>query len=290
MTTKSFGIKSILAFSAVLALVLAGPLQAGIYYESVTTGERPRDTVRVKSWVEGEQAKIEFEDGGNQPFMSKGSYLLTQDGGRTLYLVDPKEKTYSRWDLEAMLQTFGQVMEAMGPMMNISIDNAQVEELGQEAGGTLVGLPTTRYRYRTSYDLNMKIMGMKRGQHVEMEQEIWSTDAVVAPGLGVWLRAFRPTGFEGLDELVQAEMDKLRGFPLKTVTVTTMTNKKGKQNTTRSTMEVTVLDQSRTIPDATFEIPAGYQETEMIPTQEGQAGDEDGKGKNPLKKLFGGGG
>lgn len=294
MKSKSLAaINRILIALAALTLAWAAPLQAGIYYESVTTGEKPRDSVRVKGWVEGAGAKIEFEDGMDQALMPKGSYLVTRDGGRTLFLVNPKEETYSRWDLEAMLQTFGQVMEAMGPMMNFSIDNPQVELLGREPGGTLVGLPTTRYRYHTQYDLNMKVMGMKRGNHIEMEQEIWATDAVDASGLGVWLRADRPTGFEGLDELLEAEMGKVQGFPLKTVTVTTTTNQKGnKSNTTRSTMEVTVLDRNRDVPASTFEVPAGYQETEMMPMTGAEGAseqEEDGKKKNPLKRIFGGG-
>lgn len=293
MKSKSFEMKRMPVFLVTLLLVWTAPVQAGIYYESVTTGERARDTVRVKGWVEGAGAKIEFEDGMDQGLMPKGSYLVTRDGGRTLFLVNPKEKTYSRWDLEAMLQTFGQVMEAMGPMMNISIDDPKVELLSWESGGALVGLPTTLYRYRSSYDLNMKVMGMKRGNHIEMDQQIWATDAVDASGLGVWLRADRPTGFEGLDELLEAEMSKVQGFPLKTVTVTTTTNKKGKKgNTTRSTMEVTVLDRNRDIPPSTFEVPAGYQETEMMPMggAEGQPADDgEEKGGNPLKRIFGGG-
>lgn len=286
------------AFSAVLALA-AAPLRAGIYYESTTSDEQGKSQIRVKSWVEGGKARIEFEQGLDKSMMPKGSYLVTTDGGRTVYLVNPQEKTYGVWDLEAMLQTLGQVMEAAGPMMDLSIDNPRVEKRGQEAGGTIVGLPTTLYRYHTSYDFTMKIMGMTRSSHIEMDQEIWATGALEAPGMGVWLRADRPTGFEGLDKLIQAEMSKVQGFPLKTVTVTTTTGKKGKENTTRSTMEVTVLDRNRAMPDSTFEIPAGYQETQVMPiggTQPADDGDGDDegegggkKGKSPFKKIFGGG-
>lgn len=283
-----------LGFFAVLALLLAAPLHAGIYFESVTTDDQTRDSIRVKSWVEGPKARIEFEEGIEKSMMPKGSYLITTDGGRTIYLVNPKEETYGVWDLEAMLQTLGQVMEAAGPMMNFSIDNPTVEKRGQESGGTIVGLPTTLYRYHTSYDFNMKVIGMKRANHIEMDQEIWATDALEAPGMGVWLRADRPTGFEGLDELIEAQTSTVQGFPLKTVTVTTTTGKKGKENTSRSTMEVTVLDRNRSIPDSTFEIPAGYQETQMMPMTgaqpaDSEEGDDETKGKNPFKKIFGGG-
>jgi hypothetical protein len=67
-------------------------------------------------------------------------------------------------------------------------------------------------------------------------------------------------------------VDKAKGFPLKTVTVSTTTQKKGQVTTTRSTMEVTQLDTSANVAAASFEIPAGYQETQLLPTG-GQGGD-----------------
>lgn len=289
MNFKSFAVKSLTNNRAVLSgllvavtalLVAAFPAHAGIYYESVTSEEGGKTLARVNAWVDGEKAKVELVEAG--PGMKDGSYLLTPDGGSTLFLVNPKEKTYSRWDLDAMFQTFNQVMESMGPMMDISIDDPRVEKLGEQPGGTVAGLPTTKYRYRSSYELQLKVMGMKRSNRIETEQEIWSTQAVTAPGLGVWLRPDRPTGFDGLDQLLEAEMGKLEGFPLKIVTETTTTNQKGKSQTTRSTMEVTRLEQDRDIPAGTFEIPQGYTE-EAMPT----LGEDEEEGGNPLGKLFG---
>ena len=54
------------------------------------------------------------------------------------------------------------------------------------------------------------------------------------------------------------------------VTVSTSTPQKGNKGatTSRTTVEVTELDKNANIPASTFEIPAGYKETEMVPTQE----------------------
>lgn len=275
-------------FALLIGAAAALPAQAGVYYQAVTRDDASRGEVVVHGWVDGDKAKIEFEQTGKgQGPMTAGTYLLTQDGGETLYLVNPKEKTYSRWDLEAMLATAGAVMESMGSMMSFDISDPQIEELAQGDGGTVAGLPTTYAKYRTTYSMEMKILGMKRSNQVEMVQEIWATDAVVDPGFGVWLRKGRPTGNESLDRLIKAEMSKVHGFPLKTVTVTTTTGgKKGKQNTTRSETVVTELDRDRSIPASTFEIPAGYEETQMLPA----AGEGEGQeGGNPFKGLFKGG-
>lgn len=277
---------SVFALFAVFLLGFAPQAVAGIYYKAVTTTDGSQGTFQVEAWVDGPKAKIQFEESGN-PMTPAGSWLVTTDGGETLYLVNPEEKTYTRFDLAAMLQTLNQVMESMGPMMDFEIANPTVKKLSEEPGGTLLGLPATHYRYRTTYDMNLKIMGMKRSNSTEIVQDIWSTEAVDAAALGVWMRKGQPTGNESIDRLIQAEMDAIQGFPLKTVAVTTMTGGKkgGRQNTTRSETVVTELDQERSIPDSTFEIPAGYEETEMMPQ-----GQQDEGGGNPLKGLFGGGG
>lgn len=277
-----------LAAAAAACVVASSPAWAGIYYKAVTRSEAQHGDVTVQAWVDGSKAKVEFAESGN-PLTPQGSYLVTKDGGQTLYLVNPEDKTYAEWDLAGMLQTFGHVMQSLGPMMNIQISDPQVEKLSEQPGGTVVGLATTHYRYRTSYDMKVKVLGMGHSNHIQSEEDIWATDALSDPGMGLWLRSDRPTGFEGLDKLIKAQMGKIHGFPLKTITVTTTTGgKKGrKQETTRTEMEVTELDRNRSTPGSTFEIPAGYTETQMLPTGEEQGGEKEGGHKNPFKGLFG---
>jgi hypothetical protein len=269
-----------------LALAAAAvPARAGIHYSAVTTMEGPNapQPTRVEGWVDGPRAKIVFSESG-MPNLESGQYMLTTDGGKTLFLVDPEEKTYAEWDLQAMLQIFGSVMESMQPLLNLSIDNVTVEKLAEESGGTIHGLPTTHTTFRTTYDMRIKVLGMSRASHVETVQDTWSTTAVEDIGLGLWLRQAPTTGFGDLDELVAAEMQKVQGFPLKVVSVSTTTGQKGKrESSTTTTTEVTSLDSSATIPASTFEVPKGYERVEMTAD-----GNEEEPG-NPLKGLFGGG-
>ena len=73
-------------------------------------------------------------------------------------------------------------------------------------------------------------------------------------------------------------MSKVEGFPLKTVTVTTTTDRRGRETVSRSVTEVTVL-REESVEAGQFEVPAGYQRVDMV------GGDEDSG--NPLKGLFG---
>jgi Domain of unknown function (DUF4412) len=255
-----------------ILIVMALPAFAGIHYKAVTKTDDPKNptNIQVEGWVSGDKAKVEFEESAN-PIAKSGAFLITKDGGKTIYLVDPEEKTYAEWDLQAMLGMVGSVMQGMGPLLKMEFSDPKIEKLLDEDGGTVAGLPTRHTRYRTSYNMKIKVLGMGNEANVVTEQDIWATDKLQDIALGVWLRSDPPrTGNPQFDKLIAAEADKAKGFPLKTVTVSTTTQKKGQTTTTRSTMEVTQLDTSANVAAASFEIPAGYQETQLLPTGEGE--------------------
>ena len=120
--------------------------------------------------------------------------------------------------------------------------------------------------------MKVKVFGMGQANNVVTEQDIWATDKVQDPGLGVWLRSSQPrTGNEQLDRLIATETGKVQGFPLKSVTVSTSTDKKGKATVSRVTTEVTELKTGVSVAEAAFEIPAGYEEMQIaFPGQEGR--------------------
>jgi hypothetical protein len=262
--------------------VAAVPCFAGIHYKSTTHTQGAKNQnmdIAVEGWVSGDHAKIEFKESGN-PIAKQGTYLITRDGGKTLYLVNPEDKTYAQWDLQGMLGLVGGLMNGMGPLLKIEISDPKVEKLADESGGTILGMPTRHVRLRSSYTMKVRVLGMGNVSNSVMEQDIWTTDRFQDIAMGVWLRSDPPhTGNEDFDKLLRAETGKIGGIPLKMVTVTTSTSQKNnKQTVTRTSMEVTQLD-TVTVPAAAFEIPAGYKETQLLPTaQNGQGQDEEEQG------------
>ncbi len=259
------------SIAAAALFLAAAPGFAGIHYKATTTTQdaaAKTHQIKVESWVSGDNAKVVFLESGGNPVAQEGTYILTQDGGRTLYLVNPEEKTYAKWDLQGMLGTMGAVMNGMGPLLKIQFSNVKVEKVSEGDGGTVLGLPARNSKYRTSYTMTIKVLGMGNTSDVVTEQDVWATTKLQDAGLGVWLRAEPPrTGNAEFDKLVSADAYKLTGFPLKIVAVSTTTSKKGKAQTTRSTMEVTQLDANAAVPATAFEIPKGYEETQLLPTQ-----------------------
>lgn len=258
-----------LTLAAALFLIAASPCLAGIHYKATTKMQGAGGTgpMTVEGWVSGDNAKVAFLESGGNPVAQEGAYMVTKDGGRTLYLVNPEDKTYARWDLQGMMGAVGAVMNGLGPLLKVQFSEPKIEKLAEGDGGTLLGLPTRHYKYRTSYTMSMKVFGMGNTSDVVQEQEMWVSPKLEDPGLAVWLRAEPPrTGNTEFDKLLNSEAYRVHGFPLKIVTTSTSTSKKGKSTTSTTTMEVTQLDASASVPASAFEIPAGYQETQILPT------------------------
>ncbi len=249
-------------------LLISGAAWAakGFHYvaKTETTGTQMKqpDTMIVEGWVEGANAKIAFtEVGAANPFLGEGKYLLTNDGGETMYLVDPEENTHAKFDLSQLLGVAGAVMDS--GMFNMDVTNHVAEELDSSAGPKMLGYDTRYRKYRTAYDLEVKIMGMKRADHFVLDHEIWSVDSLQAAGFQAWMRP-RKTGFDAVDKLIEGEIGKVKGFPFKTVTVTTTEGKKkDRTTTTTSTTEVSEFEESN-IDDAIFRLNPDSREIQLF--------------------------
>ncbi len=248
-------------------LLWASAAQGGLYFKSITETEvsngSPPPAMEVEGWIEGEKAKISFLETGGNPVIPEGSYLLTQDSGRSFLLVDPEKKTYSEWDLDAMLQMAGSMMNSLGPIMKFEVEEPNVEILSEEKGDPILGKSTRYYKIRTTYNMKMKVIGIKRNMETETLQELWTTTDIDDDAFGAWLRKEPPsTGNEELDKLIISEMDQTEGFALRSIIETrTVSGKKKKEDTSRSRTEVTELEE-RNIENDTFELPGDFQQTE----------------------------
>ena len=300
MHRKSPGI---LALAMTVALFSSALADASGYYYEFVGGEQAQQQkkkkkqagqqMHVKGWVDGDKTRVEFYSGEKNGLFADGNYLVTTDGGETVYLVNPKDKTYGEFDMEQMMAMMGQamaMMEQMGGMFKMEFENVSSEKVLEEAGPSMLGRSTTHYRFNSGYTMNIKMMGMKQQSTVESVQDIWATSDFDARGFGVWLRPDRnmKTGNEEFDKLINNELGKLNGFPLKTVVVSTTTNKKGKSQQQTYTNEVTVL-REESIPGSKFEWPSDYTETQVIPDVEAMQADQGGgkdKKKGGLSGMF----
>ena len=178
-------------------LLAAAPSFAGIHYKSVTKteseGAKARNSdVQTEGWVAGDKAKVVFVESNGNPMAQKGTYILTKDGGKVLYLVSPEDKSYAEWSLQGMMGVVGAVMNGMGPLLKVQFTDLKSAKAGEEDGGVILGLPTRHHKVHTTYTMTIKVLGMGNTANVVSDQDVWATTKLTDVALGVWLRADPP--------------------------------------------------------------------------------------------------
>ena len=111
---------------AAIVLVSLAPAFAGLEFTTKTSDKSGMVTT-AKGLVEGPKAKIEFVSGRGGPGMQKGNYMLSQDGGNTIYIVNPQEESYMKLDVDKVAATAGQFMNAAKGFMNMTASDPKVE-------------------------------------------------------------------------------------------------------------------------------------------------------------------
>lgn len=265
--------------------LLASPAFGGWSMTQVQTTQAAEGdgdiAITQKVWLEGSSAKIEFLATDN-PVMESGSYLLLQDSGKKIFLVNPQRKSYARFDP----QVLGSGMEAMALSgFEMTIEDPKMVKLLEEPGMELLGRPTTHYRFRTTYTSVLSMaMGMKTTQTNDVVEDLWTAPAIEVGGTGPNLAGLGG-GAGTPQELLQLERKvkaTVVGLPLKQVTVTESKVRStgsgvmgllarrvsgaaggGGGNRTTTTVVIKDLVES-TLPVSTFQIPAGFAETEIM--------------------------
>jgi hypothetical protein len=236
----------------------------------------------VESKVDGNHGKFIFSEAQGSPMGKTGNYLLTNDGGQTMFMVDPVNKTYMPFDMSQLMKMAGGMLNMVQGMVKMEFSEPQITVLEDKSGESIQGLATHYRKTETTYEMKMKIIGMTRIMDVETLEESWTTTKLGDTAFGAWLRNDpAPTGNEDLDRLITTAMKATEGYPLKliqTTTTTTWNKKKTKvkdKATTHTQTSVTGLSK-KSIPAAQFKIPDDYVLTEG----------QEQSGMGSLKEMF----
>jgi len=274
---KDFRLKFATAASLIL-IAAPGISNAGYYYEAVTSNEAAgmpggSQASTVHAWVDGDSAKVEFQDAAQAGIFEAGSYLVTTDAGDTLYLVNPEEMTITTIDFEEILGMAGSMMEAMGGVVNMEFGDFSNNKLSEESGGDILGHATTHSHYQTGYTMTIAVMGFRQESRMDTDNHVWCSDDFDEGGLLVWLRPDRfRTGNEDFDQMIRQQYETMNCLPLRNEVVTTMT---GNGDTTVTTTRTEVIEiREESVPASLFEMPTGYEEVSLMEGLTGGAGDQ----------------
>ncbi|MEI7880483.1 MAG: DUF4412 domain-containing protein [bacterium] len=220
-------------------------------------GKKGPDHSVVQMTTDSNKVRIDFKE-GEAPGASNGSYLLSQDNGKTFIMVLPKDKTYMKWDMDSMMNMAG----TMGNMMQMKVSDPKIEIVLDEAGPALLGYPTRHYKFHSSYRMSMSVMGFKNESSISKIEETWTTTQLDLAPFGIWAGKTPKTNNEGFDQLIRVEKSKMKGIPLKSLSIQSNADSQGKTNIVKSSMEVTEI---KTVGSTavSFEIPENYKEMSL---------------------------
>lgn len=254
-----------LARLAPLALLLAPVASfAGYYFESTSTTSGPADqVVSVHGWVDGPNAKIEFQD--NLGMFRAGSYVVTNAETGASFIVNPADMTIMEMDIDDMLATLGTMLNVAGGLVQFTFSDYTSEKLEEGPGERLLGYRTTHYKFRTGYTMTFKVLGMGRSNRITSENELWCTEALDDVGFRSWFKPDRMrTGNAEIDEMIEKTYADIDCLPLRSRVVQTSSEGRGRSETSTVVTEMSSIEE-RSVPASTFELPAGYERV-ALPT------------------------
>jgi hypothetical protein len=245
------------------ALAAAAPALAGTYFAAVTTSEGPRGagetSVSVRGWVEGAKSRVEIAE-SSSPALPLGRFLLTLDGGTTVFVVDPRERTFNRWDHSGVPELPTVITHGGNGAITSTVSSPRIEKLSEVDGGDVAGIPTRHLRFRTTYETTTKSMGLQQTTRTVVDEDLWVAPKLTDQAFGLWLsRGPSLTGDEEADKILATQRPSFQGYPLKRIAVATTTDKSGNKIVHKASTLVTQLIVGA-MPANTFAMGSGYHE------------------------------
>src|SRR5512140_1439021 len=200
---------------AILILLACTSAFAALEYEFHQTTQSEVDGIRsvdvgARAVIDGDRYRIDYISGTLYP---PGSYVISLDNSRRLIYVDPGTKTFTE-------VSTARVAAAMGSQQ-LSVKNLKVDVQKLDDRPIIAGYPTEHYRIQTSYDVTMQMVNMPLTQSVNTIIDKWTTSAFGEVGNALLATGALKTGNPDLDQIVEAETSKVKGFPLRQTFVIT---------------------------------------------------------------------
>jgi hypothetical protein len=267
-----------IAIATTTALMLFGSSTSfgGLTFSAVTTTDG-KELSSAQTWTDGTKLKTLVTTAVENPMMPPGSYILVNEQG--MYLVNPSASTFARFDV-SMFAGMAQALNESG--LTFEFKDIGIEKTLDEAGESIEGYSTRHYQFKSTW--KMVMAGSPMTTQVDSVEDIWTTTELAIP-----LQASMQFGQSSLppsvQELANAQgLRNVEGFPLRTITAQTtkmdmgmkglgaglaqrMANRAmGGGGNVTTTIEIKDIEEVD-VPAETFEIPAGYTETQLFPNE-----------------------
>lgn len=252
--------------TSLVLLVLATPLFAAIQYDfiqksTVEGAVVPNSDLTGRAIIDGDRSRIDFIAGDVYP---AGTYVVSTDGARNLYFVDPEKQWYTEFNTAAIASSLA------ASQIKISNLKSEVAKLGE--GEIIAGIPTERHQLTISYEITVTLNRMPLRQSVKTVVRTWTTQKFGEVGRHAFSSNVR-TGNPEIDQILELETTRVPGLPLRQTVTTTTTNLSGRPvkselqlpatRTITREMWVTSIREVAPSPVA-FSIPVSYRRADTV--------------------------
>lgn len=226
-------------------------------------GGQPPTQFTGRAVIEGDRSRVDIISGNAY---TPGVYVITTNGSRTMSFVDPMKKLYAEVNA-------GSVAASVGAN-NIAIDNLNSSTTKLDDHPVYAGVPTDHYRLTLTYDISLAMGTIILKQSVHTTVDKWTTVMFGDVNENFLANSGIRTGNPKLDEIIQIETTKIKGFPLRETTQTVTTDMRsaasmalaregGYSRTRTQTREMTITSiRQLEVAASTFSVPAGFHKAE----------------------------
>ena len=254
-----------LAF-ALLSVCLSTTASAAVAYNFRQTHRSDRQSRPVAEAegtgvIDGDRSRVEFTRGNIYP---PGAFIISTRGANRVVMGNPATMTYAEMNLASLA---GRIATGEVEIRNFK---TQTEKLPDHP--TVSGFPTDHFRTETTYEITVRGSAVVLTQNVHTVVEKWTTSAFGdVAGAFVDFETFR-TGNPQMDELLESELSKIKGLPLRTLSTVTTTGagSLARAGSKRVQVSEILLSNVRVEPvtSAGFEIPPGFTKAQARSTSE----------------------
>jgi hypothetical protein len=256
------------ALVAAALLALARPASAQLpaayrYGFTVsTTGEEDRTAGTV--YVAGDRWRIDM---ASEAEKKSGDYLLSTDGGRTITIVHPEERSYSVHDADDFERIVSRVMRGLDAVMTLQLRDAKVATAALGAGDAVGGRATQRYRLTQDYEVSVGMFGFSSATRERVVTEYWVDPRLALPRnpvvemMSTLATALAQHDAAFLRRSTEARRTLFRGTPLKVVVTAESREEDGEVKRKVRTIQLGEVERVA-IDGPVFEVPRGFERKE----------------------------
>jgi hypothetical protein len=181
-STTRYSMKRV-AFALILPILYAATAMA--QYTFVRTEREGGKSSTTQGFVDGTKFRYELEESKTVD-NPQGAYVLSLDGGRTIYMVDSARREFARVDTQTLMGEVKEQFAALKKQTSLQIESPKVETILTEAGEELDGHATRHYKVRISYSMHFLKTDTRRS-YVEY-QDLWMASDIEQQGASKLLR------------------------------------------------------------------------------------------------------